>query len=256
MSREAFAVLPSKTSQARSRSQRGLSIIELMVGVAIGMFIIGGAIKLFVDMFGNNRRLLLETRVNQDLRATADIVARDMRRAGYWRGAASAINVAPGTVPLANPYSAYGAASTTSGSIAYAYDRDGNDVVDNAEQAGYSLSGNTLYTTFGGAAQPLSDPSTVRITRFDIVNAASSVQWFDLAQHCPCVAIAASGTAGGCTVAQILAYPEGHASRPQIGMRWVDIIIEGEAPSMPAVRRQVVESVRLRNGQTRGACPA
>jgi prepilin peptidase dependent protein B len=67
----------------RLRRQRGLSIIELMVGVAIGMFIIGGAIKLFVDMFGNNRRLLIETRVNQDLRATADIIARDLRRAGY-----------------------------------------------------------------------------------------------------------------------------------------------------------------------------
>jgi len=256
MSREIFAVPPFKTPQVRSRSQRGLSIVELMVGVAIGMFIIGGAIKLFVDMFGNNRRLLIETRVNQDLRATADIIARDMRRAGYWQGAAAAINVAPGTVPLANPYSAYGAASAASGSIDYAYDRDGNNTVDNAEQAGYSLSGNTIYTTFGGTAQPLSDPSTVRITRFEILNAASSVQWFDLAQHCPCVAIAASGTAGGCTVAQILAYPEGSPSRPQIGMRWVDIVIEGESPSLPAVRRQVVESVRLRNGQTRGACPA
>jgi prepilin peptidase dependent protein B len=71
-------------------SQFGLSIIELMVGVAIGMFIIGGAIKLFVDMFGNNRRLLIEARVNQDLRAAADIIARDVRRAGYWSGAASA----------------------------------------------------------------------------------------------------------------------------------------------------------------------
>jgi len=245
-------VLPTKMLQARSHRQRGLSIIELMVGVAIGMFIIGGAIKLFVDMFGNNRRLLIETRVNQDLRATADIIARDMRRAGYWQGAAAAINVAPGTVPLANPYSAYGAASAASSSIAYAYDRDGNSAVDAAEQAGYSVSNNTIYTTIGGAPQPLSDPSTVRITRFEIVNAASSVQWFDLAQHCPCVAL----STGGCTVAQILAYPEGHASRPQIGMRWVDIVIEGEAPTMPAVRRQVVESVRLRNGQTRGACPA
>jgi prepilin peptidase dependent protein B len=249
-------VLPNKMLQGRSYKQQGLSIIELMVGVAIGMFIIGGAIKLFVDMFGNNRRLLMETRVNQDLRATADIIARDMRRAGFWRGAAAAINVPAGTVPLANPYSAYGAASTAANSIEFAYDRDGNNTVDSAERAGYSLSNNTIYTTFGGASQPLSDPATVRITRFEIVNAASSVQWFDLAQHCPCVSIAASGTGGGCTVAQILANPEGSASRPQIGMRWVDIVIEGEAPTMPAVRRQVVESVRLRNGQTRGACPA
>ena len=71
----------------RHRGQRGLSIVELLIGLAIGLFIVGGAIKLFVDNLTNNRRLLLETRVNQDLRAAADLIARDLRRAGYWRNA-------------------------------------------------------------------------------------------------------------------------------------------------------------------------
>lgn len=237
-----------------SRAQRGLSIIELMVGVAVGMFIIGGAIKLFVDMFGNNRRLLLETRVNQDLRATADIIARDLRRAGYWRGAASGINPAPGASPIPNPYAVYGAASTTSTSIDYAYDRDGNGAVNTAEQAGFSFANGQIYTVIGGASQPLTDPGTVRITRFEIANSASGVQWSDLAQHCPCVGLGASAP-GGCSLPAILALPAGSASRPQIGVRWVDVIIEGESAAASAVRRQVVESVRLRNEQLRGVCP-
>jgi prepilin peptidase dependent protein B len=232
----------------RSRSQRGLSIIELMVGVAIGLFIIGGAIKLFVDMFGNNRRLLLEARVNQDLRAAADIIARDLRRAGYWQGAASGLNPSPGASPTLNPYAAYGAASTTSSSVEYAYDRDGNSVVDSAERSGFQLSGNQINMIVGGTPQPLTDPATVRITRFEILNAASGVQWSELWQHCPCVGIA-SGAAGACpTIAT-------SASRPQAGARWIDIVIEGEAATASAVRRQVVESVRLRNGQMRGQCP-
>ena len=248
--------MPLKFSvwSSRPRAQRGLSIVELMVGVAVGMFIVGGAIKLFVDMFGNNRRLLIETRVNQDLRATADIIARDLRRAGYWQGAASSINTAPGGAPTTNPYAAYGAASAAAGSIVYAYDRDGNSVVDTAERAGFSFNNNQIYMVVGGASQPLTDPATVRITRFEIANAASSVHWTDLAQHCPCVGLGASAP-GGCSVASIVALPEGSASRPQVGARWVDIIIEGEATAASAVRRQVVESVRLRNDQLRGACP-
>jgi prepilin peptidase dependent protein B len=224
--------------------QRGLSIIELLVGVAIGMFIIGGAIKLFVDMFGNNRRLVLEARVNQDLRAAADIIARDVRRAGYWQGASSALG---GATPAPNPYANYG--SIAANSIDYAYDRGAG-----ASAAGFSLSGNQIVMSVGGVAQPLTDPGTVQITRFEITNSASSSQWFDLAQNCACIAIAASGTAGGCTTAEMLALPEGHASRPQVGVRWVDIVIEGQSATDSALRRQVVESVRLRNDQRRGDC--
>lgn len=232
----------------RPYSQRGLSIIELMVGVAVGMFIIGGAIKLFVDMFGNNRRLLLESRVNQDLHAAADIIARDLRRAGYWQGAAAAINVAPGAVPTNNPFSP---ATFSASSVAYSYDRGLA-----ASAAGFSLTNNQLYMTVGGSTQPLTDAATVRVTRFEIANSASATQWFDIAQNCPCISIAASAAGGGCTVAAILSNPEGSASRPQVGVRWVDIIIEGESPSLPSVRRQVIESVRVRNDQIRGACPA
>jgi prepilin peptidase dependent protein B len=234
----------------RSRAQRGLSIIELMVGVAVGMFIVGGAIKLFVDMFSNNRRLLIETRVNQDLRAAADIVARDLRRAGYWQGASAAFNTAPGAAPTPNPYADYGAASTAAGSITYAYDRDGNSTVNTAERAGFSFNNNQIYMVVGGASQPLTDPATVRITRFEIANSASATQWISLAQHCQCVGLGASA-AGGCDPAVVAA----SASGPQVGMRWVDIIIEGEATAASAVRRQVVESVRLRNDQLRGVCP-
>jgi prepilin peptidase dependent protein B len=231
-------------SSGRVRSQRGLSIVELMIGVAIGMFIVGGAIKLFVDMFGNNRRLLLETRVNQDLRAAADIISRDVRRAGYWEAASSALN---GAAPLANPFANYGSIGVNS--IDYAYDRGVG-----ASAAGFSLSGNQIFMTVGGTPQPLTDVGTVRITRFEVTNAASSSQWFDLAQNCPCISIAASASGGGCTAAEMTALAEGSASRPQVGVRWVDIVIEGESATMPSVRRQVRESVRLRNDQMRGAC--
>jgi prepilin peptidase dependent protein B len=218
-------------------AQRGLSIIELMVGVAIGMFIIGGAIKLFIDMFGNNRRLLIEARLNQDLRAAADIIARDVRRAGFWSGAASAF---ASSAPPLNPYAA---TTITANSISYSYDRGAG-----ASAAGFSLLNNTIYMTVGAASQPLTDPTAVRVTDFRIANSASAVQVSELFASCPCYAIA-SGAVGSCPNIAT------SASRPQASVRWVDIVIEGEAPTASAVRRQVIESVRLRNDAITGNCP-
>ena len=69
---------------AWQRRQRGLSIVELMVGVAIGLFVVAAASMLVVTQLSDNRRLTLETQVQQDLRATADIITRELRRAGHW----------------------------------------------------------------------------------------------------------------------------------------------------------------------------
>ena len=73
--------------QSHPQRQAGLSLVELLVGATIGLFLVGGAAKLFIDSIGDTRRMIIETRVNQDLRAAADLMARDLRRAGYWQGA-------------------------------------------------------------------------------------------------------------------------------------------------------------------------
>ena len=89
---------------AAQRRQRGMSIIEMLVGVVVGLLVVAGASKLMIDSFGENRRLLLETRVNQDLRAAADLIARDIRRAGYWANAGSGVFSADGDEVPHNSY--------------------------------------------------------------------------------------------------------------------------------------------------------
>ena len=81
---------------------RGLSIVELMVGIAVGMFVLAGASLLASSQLSDNRQLLLETQVQQDLRATADLIARELRRGGYWANAGS--TVWPAAAPAVNPY--------------------------------------------------------------------------------------------------------------------------------------------------------
>jgi type II secretory pathway component PulJ len=59
-----------------------MSLVELMVGIAVGMFIVAAAATLVATQLTDNRRLMLEVQVQQDLRATADIITRDIRRIG------------------------------------------------------------------------------------------------------------------------------------------------------------------------------
>lgn len=56
--------------------QRGLSLVELMVGITVGLFVVAAAATLVANQLSDNRRLLLETQVQQDLRATMDIITR------------------------------------------------------------------------------------------------------------------------------------------------------------------------------------
>ncbi|MCI1191786.1 prepilin-type N-terminal cleavage/methylation domain-containing protein [Calidifontimicrobium sp. SYSU G02091] len=73
-----------RTAAPGPARQRGLTLVELMVGIAVGLFIVAAAAMLVVTQLNDNRRLLLETQLQQDLRAAAEIITRELRRAGHW----------------------------------------------------------------------------------------------------------------------------------------------------------------------------
>ena len=68
------------TARQPSRRARGLSIVELLVGIAVGLFVLAGATLLVSSQLSDNRQLMLETQVQQDLRASADLIARPTPR--------------------------------------------------------------------------------------------------------------------------------------------------------------------------------
>jgi prepilin peptidase dependent protein B len=231
--------------RSKRAAQRGLSIVELMIGTAIGLFVVGGALKLFVDLFDNNRRQLVEVRLNQDLRAAADIIARDLRRSGYWAGAGTGVSGTPQLNPFANTTETVLGAN----SVTYAYDRDNDGVLTGAsERAGFQLTGNVIEMRVGNAWQPLTDPNTVQITNFSIQNSATGERTVSRADFCRCVS---STGPTRCDPAVVAA----GANAPQVVMRWVDILIQGRATGDNTMTRQITESVRLRNDEVRGDCP-
>ena len=66
---------------------RGISMVELLVGLAVGLFIAAAGVTLMAGNLRENRALMLESRLMQDLRTASDIITRDLRRAGRRRHA-------------------------------------------------------------------------------------------------------------------------------------------------------------------------
>lgn len=222
-------------SRGALRRQRGLSLVELMVGVAVGLFVVAGATMLVANQLGDNRRLLLETQIQQDLRAAADIIARDIRRSGYWGDAHTGVWYAGSLGVNANPYTALTPAvsGAAASSVSFNYSRGAeNNAVDATEQSGFELNNGTIRMRVGGVPQPLTDNRTLRITNFQVTMTAHPIA---LSCFLPCGAMA------NCP--------------PQQTVRDVEVEIVGEAVADASVRRSVRSNVRLRNDVVAGACP-
>ena len=219
-----------RLNQARRRAihQRGLSIVELMVGLALGLFVVAGATVVASTQLSDNRRLLLETQLQQDLRSSADIIARELRRAGHWNTAEAAVWT-PTAPASPNTFSTI----TTSGGtqVDFKYRRGSGQ----EGPYGFKLdsSTGTLKTMLAASGwQDLTDARTMRITNLTITPEASPEQVL------PCPRLCADGT---------------DSCWPRVSNRRFIVDITGQAVSDASFQRQLRTYVRVRNDLVRFA---
>lgn len=236
-----------------ARRQRGMTLVELMVGIAVGLFVVAGATKLLVDNLTNNRRLLVETRVNQDLRSAADLIVRDLRRASYWR---NATNVVTGATVL-NPHSAIANTTTdlTTGELTFTYDRDGNSAVNDGDRSGFRVNAGMLEIQNGANGwQPVTDSGSMQIVA--PATLAVTTKAVDLWASCPCLTtLACKPGSFKDPDPSTSATGVNFLNRPQVIVREYDLRLTGQAPSDTNVRRSIRETVRVRNDEPLGTCP-
>jgi type II secretory pathway component PulJ len=79
--------------------QTGFSLVELLVSLATGLFLIAGVLGIFTSTLHSQSETLKMTRLNQELRRVADLVSRDVKRAGYWSLASDAYRPAGELTP-------------------------------------------------------------------------------------------------------------------------------------------------------------
>jgi len=114
----------------------------------------------------------VEARLMQDLRGAAELVARDLRRAGYWSAAASGVRVEDETV-VANPYAAIAPVDAPDAAVtlsfATAASAAATATADDSERFGFRLRGGAIEMQLGARNwQALSDPGTLVVTAFQV----------------------------------------------------------------------------------------
>lgn len=209
-----------------------------MVGVTIGLFILAAATLVVTSQLGDNRRMLTDAQLQQDMRATLDIAVRDMRRAGYWAHAWNNVWADSVAGAMANPYTTVSASRSSREGDSIVYDRSNdelnqqagtdNDAVDSDERVGFrhNPTAGTVEMRLGGDGwQTLTDPAVMRVTRFDVIYTSRAVPL-------PCGTQCPAGP-GGCPL--------------QLLVRDATLVLAAEATHDSSVKRSVRSDVRLRN---------
>ncbi|HEX7060836.1 MAG TPA: prepilin-type N-terminal cleavage/methylation domain-containing protein [Woeseiaceae bacterium] len=184
--------------------QQGVTLVELLIGMAVGLIVIGGAIAMYVSSVHSSSETLKSSKLNQEISTLLHVIVDDVRRAGYWG--------TPDMDELSkNPFSQQGATAllvrddmvndaaqpaTGQGScLVYAYDATylaGNvpGVIESTDLFGFRLNGSvvqmrrtgvvdgvdciggTCTSCTNGVWENVTDPDLIEITQltFDLGN--------------------------------------------------------------------------------------
>jgi prepilin peptidase dependent protein B len=175
-----------------SRQQRGLGLVELMVSLTIGMFLLVGLLAYLARALSTTSSTYQNSRISQELNAVMELMARDIRRAGY---SSTAYNATTPALAAANAFTQSAVAGAndgginlaTAGCILYSYDMPGtaNGTRDSGELLGFKLQDGAVYTASSGSGsgcnasgwQPITDPKVTEITTltFQYLDASDNV---------------------------------------------------------------------------------
>jgi prepilin-type N-terminal cleavage/methylation domain-containing protein len=205
--------------------QRGMSIVELMVGVAIGLLIVAAATLMMSGQLSENRRLLVEAQLQQDLRAAADIMTREIRRTGAMIEPQSLQTVWFDGATLVQHNDIAASLAVGADHVDFAYMVDGPASMQGP--FGYRLNGTVIQSRMGGAGwQDLTDANVVEVLSLTTTPRTSTAVRLPCANECP----------GG-----------GSNCWPTVAVREIQVDITARAKRDTTVQRSLSTRARLRN---------
>jgi prepilin peptidase dependent protein B len=223
-----------------------------MVGTTVALWLLLGAVQLMGFQLGSQRTQAHEWRLNQELRAAVDVMARDLKRAGHWEDALLAFDSDMTRPQHDNPFTTLkleGGGPTSA--IEYAYARS----IPTPEAAfGFrrQLTANGVgvlqMKNGAGGWQPLTDPSAVNVTRLTITPVVHTVE---LWPECRCRFLPIREP--NCEDTELQALVE----RPRLEITRLEVTVTGSATQDSGLVRMAHEHIHVRNaGLLRlGACP-
>lgn len=200
------------------RKQRGLSLVELMIAMLLGLMLIGAVTSLFMSTLQSNRDLALIHQLEDELHATMDLMTRDLRRAG---SNATPIVSATMTNPFGLDTPAAAAGEVANSCFTFRYDLDNDGALDAAspdERFGFRLLQKRIQSRGGGLACNLNGaPGWTDVTTANVVEITK-------------LNFALQTTEAG-----------------EMDLRRIVITLEGQLKSDPSVKRSLLRTLRVRN---------
>jgi prepilin peptidase dependent protein B len=152
------------------RLQRGVSLVELMVGMVVGLVIVAAAGTMHVVTTRSGGETLASAQLNNTLRSTMGVMVDEIRRAGYSRDGGRNSLFMNRTAGAVSDLAVNGTGSC----IEFSYDADGNGTLADTEYAGFRVVNGVMETRNGGVGaiadcangdwEDLTDSGTVLIS--------------------------------------------------------------------------------------------
>lgn len=166
----------NKNKRSAHRASQGFTLVELLVGIALGTFLLLGLVSATVGLLRGE--VVTTSRMSTELRNSAFVIERDLSRAGYHGAAAAALLAGPAA--YANPFSTLDV--STPGCVLYSYDLNGNGTLDTApesdERFAVAMLDGQLFMRRSGADydcdvtkgvwEPLMDANLLHVTDFTV----------------------------------------------------------------------------------------
>lgn len=158
------------------KQQAGLSLIEMMVALTIGMIVISAGLLVFSRTLSTNSSQMKYSQLNNDLRAAMTFITRDLRRTGYhnWDKDASAPYSTNNFSANVQTTRTLPAQNTTSDNLEVSYDIQATAATS---IYGFRLTNRTIQARVGttGAWSNVTDPDVIEITTFSITNLSPNI---------------------------------------------------------------------------------
>lgn len=167
----------SMNLKSNLNQQKGVSLVEMMVGIIVGLLVVAAAGAMYVSTSRTGTYALRSAKLNTEVRAVADLMSDEIRRA-----TASQVGGAnnPFSIPGSTDIAVYDFNGATDNCIVFSIDRNWTGVVGN-QYFGFRINGGAIQMRDQGAGdasncangswEAFTDPNNVTIDRFQGVAA-------------------------------------------------------------------------------------
>lgn len=248
-------------------SNKGYTLIELLIAIAIGAIIVFGVTTTFTGSMQTSATAIRTSQFDQELRATMNTITRDLRRAGFSKNATTDVGTGTSTntflLDTGEPLKIWTSANvsvlqttavpttTPLTCVTYAFDAaptpDGVLTASSDDYRGFKLSGGVIYkrTAAATTGQNCSQGTWSQLTTDDLVVDALRFEWRDYTNG---IAIDSTATVtpgptptGGCTGTATT------ADNTKILQRVVRVTLTAHSAKDANLTRTLQDDVKVRN---------